>query len=231
MTRADLSKEPTDVAAMFDGVAGRYDLMNAILAFGQDRGWREAMVDALQLDEPGMVLDIAAGTGTSTAAIVKRGHRAIASDFSLGMMREGKKRQPHIPFVGADATNLPFSDDSFDASVISFALRNVQEPKKALQEMRRIVRPGGTVVVCEFSTPTNAAFRHVYTNYLMGLLPKVAEKVSTNGPAYTYLAESITHWPDQEELREWLLEAGLRGVQYRNLSGGIVALHRGIVHS
>lgn len=229
MTRADLNKKPHDVAAMFDGVAGRYDLMNGVLALGQDRGWRTAMVDALDLDASGTVLDIAAGTGTSTAAIAERGHRVVASDFSLGMMREGKKRQPHIPFVGADATNLPFRDNSFDAAVISFALRNVQEPKKALREMTRVVKPGGTVVVCEFSTPTNAVFRKVYSNYLMTLLPKVASKTASNGPAYAYLAESIANWPAQEELRTWLLEAGLGAVQFRNLTGGIVALHRGTV--
>lgn len=229
MTRADLTKNPTEIAQMFDSVAQRYDLLNSVLAFGQVKGWREAMVDAMQCDRPGDVLDIAAGTGTSTAAIVAHGHRAIASDFSLGMMREGRSRQPHIPFVGADATALPFATDSFDAAVISFALRNVQDPMQALREMRRVVKPGGTVVVCEFSTPTNRAFRHVYMNYLMTGLPKVAMRIASNGPAYSYLAESIASWPAQEELRDWLLEAGLTRVQYRNLSGGIVALHRGVV--
>ncbi|MDO5644060.1 MAG: class I SAM-dependent methyltransferase [Dermabacter sp.] len=231
MSRADLTKAPTDVSTMFDGVAGRYDLMNAVLALGQDRRWRRAMVDALQLDptRPGTVLDIAAGTGTSTAAIAASGHRAIASDFSLGMMREGTARQSDLPFVGADATRLPFRTDAFDAAVNSFGLRNVHDPAAALAEMVRVVRPGGAVVICEFSTPTNRAFRHVYRNYLMKALPAVASRAASNGPAYSYLAESIMAWPDQEGLRQWFIDAGLTHVQYRNLSGGIVALHRGIV--
>lgn len=216
---------------MFDGVAGRYDLLNTVLAFGQDRGWRSAMVEALDLprESGARVLDVAAGTGTSSAAIARAGHRVLASDFSAGMMAEGRKRQPHIPFVGADATNLPFTSDSFDAAVISFGLRNVVEPRKALSEMARVVKPGGTVVVCEFSTPNNRAFRHVYSRYIMGMLPHVASQVSANGAAYSYLAESILAWPDQEGLREWFLELGLERAQYRNLSGGIVALNRGYV--
>ena len=149
------------------------------------------------------------GSGTSSAAIARAGHRVLASDFSAGMMAEGRKRQPHIPFVGADATNLPFTSDSFDAAVISFGLRNVVEPRKALSEMARVVKPGGAVVVCEFSTPNNRAFRHVYSRYIMGMLPHVASQVSANGAAYSYLAESILAWPDQEGLREWFLELGL----------------------
>ncbi|MDU5963452.1 MAG: ubiquinone/menaquinone biosynthesis methyltransferase, partial [Dermabacter sp.] len=190
MTRADLTKNPDDVSTMFDGVAGRYDLLNTVLAFGQDRGWRTAMVEALDLPQGSgaRVLDVAAGTGTSSAAIARAGHLVLASDFSAGMMAEGRKRQPHIPFVGADATNLPFTSDSFDAAVISFGLRNVVEPRKALSEMARVVKPGGTVVVCEFSTPNNRAFRHVYSRYIMGMLPHVASQVSANGAAYSYLA-------------------------------------------
>ncbi len=231
MTRADLTKNPADVSTMFDDVAGRYDLLNTVLAFGQDRGWRTAMVEALDLPKGSgaRVLDVAAGTGTSSAAIAREGLQVLASDFSAGMMAEGRKRQPHIPFVGADATNLPFKPHSFDAAVISFGLRNVVEPRKALSEMTRVVKPGGAVVVCEFSTPKNRAFRHVYSRYIMGLLPRVASQVSANGAAYSYLAESILAWPDQEGLREWFLDLGLERVQYRNLSGGIVALHRGYV--
>ena len=185
MTRADLTKQPQAVATMFDDVAGKYDLLNAILAFGQDRGWRAAMVDALDFRDGarGMVLDVAAGTGTSSAAIAAQGHRVIASDFSPGMMREGRKRQPEIPFIGADATNLPFASDSFDAAVISFGLRNVHEPQTALAEMMRVVKPGGRVVVCEFSTPTNRILREIYSNYLMKALPPLAARVSANGPA------------------------------------------------
>ena len=134
-----------------------------------------------------------------------------------------------MPFVGADAQHLPFATDSFDAAVISFGLRNVQEPRLALEEMARVVRPGGRIVVCEFSTPTWKPFRTVYEKYLLRALPAVAGKVATTVDAYEYLAESILEWPDQESLRRWFIDAGLSRTQYRNLSGGIVALHRGVV--
>lgn len=229
MSRADLDKKPYDVAGMFDSIAGRYDVVNTVAALGQERRWRTAMVEALDVRQGDVVLDLAAGTGTSTAAIERAGARALAADFSLGMMTEGRRRQPGIPFVGADAQQLPFADDVFDAAVISFGLRNVQDPRRGLAEMTRVVRPGGAVVVCEFSTPTNRAFRGVYRNYLMRALPAVAAKVATQADAYEYLAESILAWPAQDELREWFEQAGLERCQYRNLSGGIVALHRGYV--
>ena len=229
MNRADLSKQPDAVSTMFDGVAPRYDLLNDVLALGQVRAWRRAMVDSLGLAPGQSVLDVAAGTGTSTAALADSGLRAVAADFSAGMMAEGRRRQPHLPFVGADATALPFGDDSFDGAVVSFGLRNVQQPKKALAEMMRVVKPGGPVVVCEFSTPTNRAFKTVYKNYLMKALPAVASSVTKAGSAYEYLADSIAAWPDQDGLSQWFLETGLVTVQHRNLSGGIVALHRGYV--
>lgn len=229
MSRADLDKKPYDVAGMFDSVASRYDLMNSLMAPGQVSRWRRAMVESLDLPTGSSVLDLAAGTGTSTAAIVAAGHRAVACDFSLGMMTEGRRRQAHVPFVGGDAEHLPFADDAFDGAVISFGLRNVHDPRQGLAEMARVVRPGGVVVVCEFSTPTNAAFRAVYERYLLRAIPAVASRVAPSPEAYDYLSESILKWPAQKELRQWFLEAGLSHVQHRNLTGGIVALHRGLV--
>ncbi|MBB5831688.1 demethylmenaquinone methyltransferase [Brachybacterium aquaticum] len=229
MSRADLEKKPYDVATMFDGIAKRYDLMNDVAAMGQVDMWRELMVDALELREGDRVLDLAAGTGTSSAAIAKAGGRVVAADFSLGMMAEGRRRGAPVPFVGADAQHLPFADDSFDAATISFGLRNVHEPTAALREMTRVVRPGGRVVVCEFSTPSWAPFRAVYEKYLLRALPAVASRIASNSEAYEYLAESILDWPDQPALRGWFQGVGLEQVRYRNLSGGIVALHRGIV--
>ncbi|UYG16564.1 demethylmenaquinone methyltransferase [Brachybacterium huguangmaarense] len=231
MSRADLDKKPYDVAGMFDSIAGRYDLMNALMAPGQVTRWRRATVDALDLPAGSRVLDLAAGTGTSTAALIDAGLRAIACDFSLGMMTEGRRRQATVPFVGGDAQNLPFADDSFDGAVISFGLRNVQDPRRGIAEMARVVRPGGVVVVCEFSTPTNRAFRSVYSNYLVRAIPAVARRVAASPDAYDYLAESILSWPDQHELRAWFEGLGLGTTQYRNLNGGIVALHRGVVGS
>lgn len=229
MSRADLEKQPYDVATMFDGIAKRYDLMNDVAALGQVGMWRELMVEALEVSPGDMVLDLAAGTGTSSAAISGAGARVVAADFSLGMMTEGRRRGAPVPFVGADAQHLPFATDSFDAAVISFGLRNVQDPQAGLAEMVRVVRPGGRVVVCEFSTPTWAPLRTVYEKYLLRALPAVASRIATTVDAYEYLAESILEWPDQESLRRWFLDAGLERTQYRNLTGGIVALHRGVV--
>lgn len=229
MSRADLEKQPYDVATMFDGIAKRYDLMNDVAALGQVGMWRALMVEALEIEQGDMVMDLAAGTGTSTTSIAHAGARVVAADFSLGMMSEGRRRGAPVPFVGADAQHLPFATDSFDAAVISFGLRNVQEPRLALEEMARVVRPGGRIVVCEFSTPTWKPFRTVYEKYLLRALPAVAGKVATTVDAYEYLAESILEWPDQESLRRWFIDAGLSRTQYRNLSGGIVALHRGVV--
>lgn len=229
MSRADLDKQPYDVAGMFDSIAGRYDLMNDVAALGQVQMWRAAMVDALGIEAEDTVLDLAAGTGTSSTAIDRAGARVVAADFSLGMMAEGRRRGAPVPFIGADAQHLPFADDSFDAAVISFGLRNVHSPRTALDEMVRVVRPGGRVVVCEFSTPTSSLFRTVYEKYLLRALPAVARRVATSAEAYDYLAESILEWPDQESLRRWFLDAGLIRAQYRNLTGGIVALHRGVV--
>lgn len=229
MSRADLDKQPFDVAGMFDTVARRYDLMNSLMAMGQVGHWRRAMVAAMDLDPGARVLDLAAGTGTSTAALIDAGMRAVAVDFSLGMMSEGRRRQQSVPFVGGDAEALPFADDSFDGAVISFGLRNVHDPRRGIAEMARVVRPGGTVVVCEFSTPTLPAFRAVYERYLLRAIPAVARRVASSPDAYDYLAESILAWPAQGELRRWFQQAGLQRCQYRNLTGGIVALHRGYV--
>ena len=229
MSRADLEKQPYDVATMFDGIAKRYDLMNDVAALGQVGMWRELMVEALEITPGDKVLDLAAGTGTSSTAIAGTGARVVAADFSLGMMAEGRRRGAPVPFVGADAQHLPLATDSFDAAVISFGLRNVQDPRAGLAEMTRVVRPGGRVVVCEFSTPTWTPLRTVYEKYLLRALPAVASRIATSVDAYEYLAESILEWPDQESLRRWFLDAGLERARYRNLSGGIVALHRGVV--
>ena len=169
--------------------------MNDVAAMGQVSMWRDQMVESLAVAEGDTVLDLAAGTGTSSAALARAGARVVAADFSLGMMTEGRRRGAPVPFVGADAQHLPFLDDSFDAAVISFGLRNVHEPRMGLQEMVRVVRPGGTVVVCEFSTPTNPLFRTVYERYLLRALPAAARALSSNSDAYDYLAESILDGP------------------------------------
>jgi demethylmenaquinone methyltransferase/2-methoxy-6-polyprenyl-1,4-benzoquinol methylase len=228
MPRASLDKQPTDVATMFDHVAERYDITNDVLSLGQDRRWRGAVTAALDLHPGEIVLDLAAGTGTSSGPFVAEGARAVPCDFSLGMLRVGRRRDPNLSFVAGDALHLPFADGSFDAVTISFGLRNVADPKAALAEMARVTRPGGRLVVCEFSHPTWGPFRTLYTGYLMRALPVVARKVASNPEAYVYLAESIRAWPDQRGLGQWLIDAGWSRAAYRNLSGGIVALHRAV---
>jgi len=228
VTRADLAKQPSQVAAMFDGVARNYDRTNTVLSLRQDRAWRRAVVRALDLRPGERVLDLAAGTGTSTEPFADLGADAVACDFSRGMLAVGAARRPDIPFVAGDAVALPFADASFDAVTISFGLRNVVEPQRALAELLRVTRPGGRVVVCEFSRPTLPVFRTVYTEYLMRALPVIARRVATNPEAYVYLAESIRAWPDQAGLAAWLRDAGWAGVAWKDLTGGIVALHRGV---
>ena len=211
---------------MFDAVARRYDLTNDVLSLGQDRLWRRAVVDAVDPRPGERVLDLAAGTGTSSQPFLDRGARVVPCDFSVGMLRVGKQARPHLPFVAGDGTRLPFADDTFDAATISFGLRNIVDPDAGLRELLRVTRPGGRLVVCEFSSPTWAPFRTLYIEYLMKALPAVARAVSSSPDAYVYLAESIRAWPDQQALSGRLQAAGWRGVEWRNLSGGIVALHR-----
>ncbi len=226
MSRAALDKKPSEVAAMFDGVARRYDITNDLLSMGQDRRWRQAVTRAVDARPGDTVLDLAAGTGTSTLPFTRAGAFAVPCDFSLGMLKVGKARLPQLGFTAGDAMRLPFADSAFDAVTISFGLRNVADPGLALAEMLRVTRPGGRLVICEFSHPTWAPFRTVYTEYLMRALPAIANRVATNPDAYVYLAESIRAWPDQRELAAIIGKAGWDRVGWRNLSGGIVTLHR-----
>ncbi|MFD8969492.1 demethylmenaquinone methyltransferase [Streptomyces sp. NPDC059568] len=228
MTRASLDKQPHEVASMFDDVAANYDLTNDVLSLGQDRVWRKAVAKAVNARPAEKVLDLAAGTATSSLPFAATGAYVVPCDFSQGMLREGKRRHPWMPFTAGDATRLPFADEVFDAVTISFGLRNVQDTDRALRELYRVTKPGGRVVICEFSHPTWAPFRTVYTEYLMRALPPAARAVSSNPDAYVYLAESIRAWPDQPALAARLQSAGWSRVAWRNLTGGIVALHRGV---
>ncbi|WP_371654107.1 MULTISPECIES: demethylmenaquinone methyltransferase [unclassified Streptomyces] len=227
MTRATLDKQPHEVATMFDDVAANYDLTNDVLSLGQARLWRKEVAKAVDARPAQKVLDLAAGTATSSLPFAATGAYVVPCDFSIGMLKVGKGRHPHLPFTAGDATALPFKDDTFDAVTISFGLRNVQDTDAALRELFRVTRPGGRVVICEFSQPTWKPFRTVYSEYLMRALPPVATAVSSNPDAYVYLAESIRAWPDQPALAARLQQAGWSKVAWRNLTGGVVALHRG----
>ena len=237
MARAHLDKRPGDVAAMFDAIAGRYDLLNDVLSAGQVRLWRRAVarITAAGLSE--RVLDLAAGTGTSSLTFTATGADCVACDFSLGMLRAGRSRlagqqdgqlrdgRGRLGFVAGDALRLPFRDEAFDAVTISFGLRNVASPGAALAEMRRVTRPGGRLVVCEFSTITIAPVDKLYRGYLINILPGIARRTARSPEAYEYLAESIADWPAQRELAGLIEAAGWSAVRWRDLSLGVVAVH------
>jgi len=236
MTRADLDKKPAEVAAMFDALAARYDLMNDILSMGQVRLWRRRVQRILQAGPGDRVLDLAAGTGTSSVAFARSGADVVACDFSLGMLQAGQTRQVksdplqantrgRVSFAAGDALHLPFKDGAFDAVTISFGLRNVHGTRTALEEMRRVTRPGGRLVVCEFSEITIAPLDMLYRRYLTGALPAIARRAARNPVAYEYLAESINDWPAQRELADVIRAAGWSSVRWRDLSLGIVAVH------
>jgi demethylmenaquinone methyltransferase/2-methoxy-6-polyprenyl-1,4-benzoquinol methylase len=226
MARAQLDKQPHEVAAMFDGVARRYDVTNDVLSLGLAHAWRRAVATAVHAGPGDRVLDLAAGTGTSSLPFRDAGAYVVPCDFSLGMLAVGRQRQPSLAFTAGDALALPFAEETFDAVTISFGLRNVHDPTAALVELLRVTRPGGRLVVCEFSHPTWAPFRTVYVEYLMRALPGVARAVSSAPDAYVYLAESIRAWPDQRGLAALIEAAGWGSVAWRDLTGGIVALHR-----
>jgi demethylmenaquinone methyltransferase / 2-methoxy-6-polyprenyl-1,4-benzoquinol methylase len=239
MARAHLDKRPGDVAAMFDAIAGRYDLLNDILSAGQVRLWRRAVarITAAGLSE--RVLDLAAGTGTSSLTFTATGADCVACDFSLGMLQAGRSRlarsgeqdgqlrdgRGRLSFVAGDALRLPFADGAFDAVTISFGLRNVASPGAALAEMRRVTRPGGRLVVCEFSTITIAPVDKLYRRYLLNVLPAIARRTARSPEAYEYLAESVADWPAQRELAGLIEAAGWSAVRWRDLSLGVVAVH------
>jgi demethylmenaquinone methyltransferase / 2-methoxy-6-polyprenyl-1,4-benzoquinol methylase len=227
MSRAGLEKQPQQVAEMFDAVAERYDRTNTILSGAQDRRWRRHTVRALELLPGQKVLDVAAGTGVSTKALAASGAWCVATDFSLGMLSATK--DPWLPRVAGDALHLPFADASFDAVTISFGLRNVEDPSAALTEFARVTRPGGRLVVCEFSRPRPAPIRWGYRWYLHNVLPKLAGRVSSNPEAYTYLQETIDAWPDQPSLARLITRAGWTDVRWRNMTFGVVALHRAVL--
>jgi demethylmenaquinone methyltransferase/2-methoxy-6-polyprenyl-1,4-benzoquinol methylase len=215
---------------MFDQVAAAYDRTNNVLSVGNDVLWRVATTRAVNPKPGEKILDLAAGTGTSSASLAKSGAHVVAADFSPGMIEVGRRQQagtPNIEFLVADGMDLPFDDDSFDAVTISFGLRNIVDPKVALGELHRVTKPGGRIVVCEFSTPVKP-LRGAYSWYLRRVMPTLAKAVSSNDAAYDYLFESIANWPDQKTLAGWLRDAGFTEVRHRDLSAGIVALHKGV---
>ncbi len=212
---------------MFDSVADSYDKTNDLLSFGQARLWRGKVARAVNAKAGEQILDIAAGTGTSSMAFLSEGVRVVAADFSKGMLEVGKKKYPKLEFVFADAMKLPFKDQEFDVVTMSFGLRNVQDHKVALGEFLRVLKPGGRLVICEFSH-VPGPFGVLYRFYLKYLLPKISALFSKSPEAYDYLAESIEAWPKQKDLAQDIADVGFSQVGYKNLSFGIVALHQAV---
>ena len=226
--RADLNKDPKEIASMFDSLASRYDVMDALMTGGLDRVWMTALRKAVAPHPGERILDLAAGTGASSAALAKGGAEVVACDLSEGMIEVGRERHPEIEFVHGNAMDLDFEDGSFDAVTISWGLRNIPDPQLALREMARVVRPRGRLVVLEFSTPPSRVFRGMYNVYQSTVMPAIARLVSTNNGAYDYLVESIRAWPTQEELGRMIAANGWSEVEYRNLTGGIACMHRAV---
>ena len=227
MVRANLNKDPDDVSKMFDDVANRYDFLNDLLSLGRTKAWRR-VVTSIIAPKPGMkILDIAAGTGASSRPLVDKGAEVTALDFSQGMIEQGRKQNKNIKFVQGDALKLPFEENSFDVTTISFGLRNTSSTEIALKEALRVTKVGGRIVVAEFSHPVNPIFKKIYLNYLMKALPVIVKKISKNPDAYIYLAESIRAWPDQAELASIMRDSGFKSVAWQDLTFGIVAVHIG----
>ena len=228
------------VQRMFDRVAPRYDLANTVFSLGQDRGWRQAGARATGLAAGEVAVDVACGTGALARELetLAPGAVVVGLDFSQEMLRRarptgGAKSAPPDPpqpsrYAAGDALQLPLADASVDVVTIAFGLRNLPEPGQGLLEFRRVLRPGGRLVVCEFSTPVVPVLREVYRRYLTRLMPVAARRLTSDPEAYQYLARSIGAWPDQPGLARWMQQAGFAEVAWRDLTGGIVALHRGV---
>ena len=227
MAGANLNKDPDDVSKMFDGVASRYDFLNDLLSLGRSKAWRKSVTGIIAPKIGMTVLDIAAGTGSSSRPLVDKGAEVTALDFSAGMLDQGRKQHKDIKFVQGDALKLPFSENTFDVTTISFGLRNTSDTATAVKEALRVTKNGGRIVVAEFSHPTNKLFKFIYLNYLMKALPVIARKISKNPQAYIYLAESIRAWPDQAGLALVLEKNGWKSVAWQDLTFGIVAVHIG----
>jgi len=227
VVRANLNKDPDDVSKMFDDVAHRYDFLNDLLSLGRTKAWRK-VVTAIIAPKPGLrILDIAAGTGSSSAPLVAKGADVIALDFSEGMLAAGRKRHKKIKFQQGDALKLPFAENYFDVTTVSFGLRNTSDTTAALKEALRVTKQNGRIVICEFSHPTNKILRLIYLKYLMRALPVIAKRISKNPAAYIYLAESIQAWPNQSALAQVMRQAGWESVSWQDLTFGIVAVHIG----
>jgi demethylmenaquinone methyltransferase/2-methoxy-6-polyprenyl-1,4-benzoquinol methylase len=231
------AKDPKKIQTMFSTIAHRYDLLNRVLSLGIDRRWRRFAIDLLPRPYNAHYLDVATGTCDVALEIVRRipGSKVTGVDFSEGMLELGKEKvlnaglQERVDAGFGDATDLPFEDGTFDGSIIAFGIRNVQDYKKGISEMARVVRKDGRVVILEFTTLQNPVIKPLYRFYITKVLPFIGEVISGKKGAYKYLPDSMLLFPLPEELKEVMEEAGLADVTYHKLTLGIVAVHVGTV--
>ncbi len=232
----DENKKVELVADVFDSVAGKYDLMNDVLSLGIHRLWKRFTVSCSGARKGQKVLDLAGGTGDLTAKfsrIVGKNGQVILADINDSMLKVGRAKLRdsgivgNVDYVQANAEELPFPDNHFDLVTIAFGLRNVTDKDKALASIFRVLKPGGRLLVLEFSKPLYKPVSKFYDFYSFNVLPKLGKLIADDSESYQYLAESIRMHPDQETLKEMMNNAGFEGTEYFNLSAGIVALHRG----
>ena len=225
------------VGEVFDSVAARYDLMNDLMSAGVHRIWKRFTIELSGIRKGNAVLDIAGGTGDLAARfaeLVGPEGRVVLADINGAMLEVGRDklldngRLANIEFVQADAQHLPFPEDSFDCVTIAFGLRNVTDKNMALRSMLRVLKPGGRLLVLEFSKPGNSLLSRAYDTYSFKVLPLMGKLVANDSDSYQYLAESIRMHPDQQTLKEMMEDAGFGSCDYHNMTGGIVALHRGV---
>ena len=234
-----VAEQRAAIQRMFSAIAPRYDLLNRLLSAGRDRVWRREAIRATGLPSGGRLLDVCTGTADMALEAARQFPAATIAgvDFSAPMIDLGRKKvagahvadRVHLSVAPAEA--LPFGDQAFDGATVAFGLRNVPERRRALAEMHRILRPGGRAVILEFTTPPGRLFRGLYLWYFHRVLPVIGGFVSGHRSAYSYLPASVAEFPTPRELSAWMEEAGFRGVTYRLLTGGIVAIHVGVKES
>ncbi len=224
------------VRTMFSGIASRYDLLNHLLSANIDKSWRRrvrAMLAEILDNEDALVLDVACGTGDLSIELQRDARaRVIGTDFCRPMLALASEKTANlslaVPYIEADAMRLSFADEAFDAVTIAFGLRNLSNFRDGLAELRRILKPGGRLVVLEFSSPAIPGFRSLFNFYFAQILPRIGGLVSGSRGAYEYLPDSVSKFPDQKALVRMMQEGGFEGVAYKNLTGGIAAIHSGI---